>query len=413
MSASGPPKIDTRTFYVSSEDSDDGTPTPADDFLELLGEKFPEPKDIVKSMAANGVLIYGQHALKTFFPEAALPAFNPLMFIAPDSEECLSAFMLTLEESGAVFKDIFEVFRDLLRTPAAEAMTVETVYVDIRFYLEANKKLVSEPDIVDGAEISSILSVAADIIESRHWEEAHTSGLDSFLSPKEKMPVVLNVGASKLVIHYQQEQLESRTNFLCKVITHEAPGVIKGQIDHNGNITQICIFYQRNRSPVQLVLDRTMSHTQCFLSAYGAAHLYYKRTAKRKTYAWRDEETEVYYPSDFTLITPPRNPDPVEICGMNDRQFSGAKLIPFEFDFDLGVAVERVKTRKEALESLIWVYDGYEPRQVVDMAIYSRLKAELELGETTKVNWHRYIWAFVAPCIFGGMDAKRDSILMF
>lgn len=384
---------------------------PADFFLKFLGGFFMEPATIVRSMAANCVLMSGPHVVHTFFAWSPVSSSDSLIFYVPDSEECISAFLLALEEGGVVFEDIYQPFRMLLATAwSGDSKPMHILHSDMKSYFAMNNDRIFQAGRVPGIEsddISELLTKIKESMDERGWSDDE-EGNDT------AEPIVLDVGGCKLLIHHDVPQ----TVKVCSLqVPDNESSVIHGQISYMGGLLDIEVVSGAELLPIHHILSEPCTHLQCFASAYGTAHLYHEPTSQRRTYLWGNNTSKFQAPSGYSWCSRPQNPQLSTVRGLDSRQYSGAEAIPFNFNFDLGVADQRIKFRTEALHRLFWLQNGFKSWKVDHLELREWLFEGLRVNEVTEARMHPRIGLFVAKFIFPDLidppSMLRDDILPF
>ncbi|USW50923.1 hypothetical protein Slin15195_G042420 [Septoria linicola] len=384
------------------------------DVLEYLRPFFSDPKALMNGMAASNTIISGSRALE-FFRPGSCTVDSDWDFYIPNNKDCAKVMLLALEESGVEFEDVFEPLRQLLASP-----TVRTLHVSRQFIYRVNWSMELTKDGIQGeAKLRQLVTDAC-----------KAPVVDDVFSDSPPAPAYVKVGNSQLIIHSKPPTDRSIKMLHCGDNQYgQNINIITGHTTQDGRHTKVQLISCHRHSPIELVMAFYGSHIQCFISAYGAAHLYHRLTMSNTAYYWAENMCAKYRPAalagkakyetrGFTFEPyPSTTKGAVILRGLGIEAYDGAKVIVFDFPFSLAIREDLHAVRKQAFQSLKWLETAQTTRAVPDARV--RVEWQKWLAKESKsrdtrphVNAHSDIHTYV---MLRGMDEKRlrDRMLLF
>nr|OQO32684.1 hypothetical protein B0A51_00062 [Rachicladosporium sp. CCFEE 5018] len=323
------------------------TPTTERDILEYLGGFFLQPEALLKGMADSCTIISGSRALEFFAPGSSTSE-SDWDFYTYNSCYCVGRALRVLEAAGVEWDDLWKPIRDLANAGPGTKAYMHKSRLNSYFQRRA----------AGDQKVKSALAA----IESAMNEDEKFAGIRAN-SPSERLMkglpypenAILRWGNVELLVHTLAPAVSQPYSASSTV------DIISGKIPSRDNC-KVQLIFSRNRSPIQQVMAFYASSVQCFLTPYGAVHLYHRQAAKRVGYWWpqntqhkpsADAARLKYGARGWTFIDQSRLDSEKRVVRQLDPGNTESKLIPFAVDTGLNSALEA--NRRDALKEMTWV----------------------------------------------------------
>ena len=292
-------------------------------------------------MAHAPFLMSGPRALE-FFVQASYTAQSPWEFYTSFSPYCVGLALRHLSLCGVVWDDEFQYLRDIATAPRGTIRFMDIKYV--LAFLERADAL-AESDIALKEPVSSMLQEIRDQIERTR------------MAPNQI--IIFSHEVAIVVLHGQPPMVDECT---------EAAHVISGRTTHNGSEEKVRLIFKEGVSPMQHVMASCSSAVQCCITAFGVAHLFYRKAAKGKAIFWPNN---VQHCADANGLAADyagwewqtKTPKSVLSNNITDQRLSssrGSKFIPLKLITGLEEGLQIART--SALKDLKWEFSEGESR---------------------------------------------------
>ncbi|KAI7554891.1 hypothetical protein KC331_g229 [Hortaea werneckii] len=227
--------------------------------VNYLHQSFGAPESLLRSMASGNFILSGSRALDFFRPGSAVES-SDWDFYTYHNSYCVGLAIQALMDSGVVFDDALQPLRDMLDAPARMVirMHVDTIWTYIEradFYRHTGRPL--------EAPIDQLL------------QEIRT---ELTIDPYTRVMAL----PRRAVLHILRGRREPTYGPGTTTSVH----IVTGHTTHNGTNQKVQLIFSPRLTPLQHIMAFYASSVQCFISAFGAVHLFHKLAMKREAYYW-------------------------------------------------------------------------------------------------------------------------------
>ncbi|KAK3075569.1 hypothetical protein LTR53_001007 [Teratosphaeriaceae sp. CCFEE 6253] len=355
--------------------------------LDFLAASFHNPAQLLRGMGNASCILTGPRALEFHHP-GCIDANAEWTFVTHPSAYCVGLAMQALQTAGVVWEDSFEPIREI-----AAAQSGEILPIHLRLLKEHVRRAafgsVTRPAL--GPSMDAVLKHVAAVLQ-------HADVVGAPVPEYVRLPngVVIHVDQSK----YGGPYRSGSPSWVAAVIGHTT---------YNGTHQAVRLISKAGKLPIEHVLDFSASSVQCFVTAFGAGHLYDAMAKKRRAYYWPNN---AQYKSgstgnldsdscnQFTYSRAPASP-------VQDRRLGigGSRFMAFDLQLYRGHSVRQV-----ALRNLRWqVSEGEtrfvptEPKSFRDALYGSCLPRDLAVTRELESAKARAVEACV------GIDEAQDN----
>lgn len=398
--------------------------------LDHFRTAFFDPELLIKGMAKNNFILSGSRALDYFVPGSASPE-SDWDFYIPNNEACIAGALSVLEKGGVIWDDMLTPLRKLAETD--DEKTIHLTRKMAEAYTEFwNSPFTKQKTAILNADFKQLMQDLTCAVANVDKEQTST----------------ILVNNTTIHIHAESNHTamynSTFSNSVNSAFHPYGPGlnVVRGTIpsatspDGTTHTVQLISSHDNSKTPLDLILAFYASHVQCFISAFGAAHLYFPSGKNATTWPLNtqhrpsaDAALEKYTARGYTFTSRSISSKHGQrrLRQLADSR-SSAKLVEFAFPFAFDdVPTPLQALRRTALKKIMWIETPERTFRVADAQVEEAMRAwvkarnagvlkgvivEDEMGEEAR----RLVWRIVGVgARVGKADGKgvRDTILGF
>ena len=240
--------------------------------ISSLSQYFENVPKMWIAMGEYNVLLSGSRSLDYFFPGSCSDD-SDFDFYVPANGHCIVGTIKELGDAGVIFHSPFDRIHEFFMRGGTYHLTYWEAKVLVKAFNEywVNH---SSPKVIMA------------FVEHLKWVLSKADGdTQSFPFSRFSKPVTV-------IVHHRPYPAYDHIPNL---------NVIRGHTTHLGQSKTVQLISAPKTSPAAHVLRFHSSAVQSFVSPLGAAHLYYKLTAQKQSYAWDSNTT------GSTIVGQPRS----------------------------------------------------------------------------------------------------------
>lgn len=229
--------------------------------LERFRESFDTPESLVKGMAKNNCFLSGSRASDFFIPGSTSPDSGWDLYI-PNHHDCIAGALLTLSRCGVIWEDSLSPYRKLIKSED-EA----TVHIS----LDKDKELIRHRGAKYDANLIPLFTAVSSAVNE--------------LADKDNEAVqVIKVNKASIHVHAKYSEIATGLPSTGERDTGYGPtlNVVRGHTTFNGTSHTVQLISSADKTPIDLIFAFYASRVRCFVSAFGAAHFYLRRTRRQR-----------------------------------------------------------------------------------------------------------------------------------